>query len=191
VSTEIDTKNFIEAVFALNKAQFGDARMELVPDEVPVAVETPAEPPVVEIPEVKPSPEDELPEWAKTERTQLRAEAANYRTRLREAETKLGEAKTPEEYEAAVTDLREQNAKLEKSILVNKVAGKHKLNAVLSDRLRGDTEEELEADAILLASTAAFVAPVPEALEGGLNPSEDPDGDMDPRELATRFRKHY
>jgi len=44
--------------------------------------------------------DDELPEWARTKLTKANSEAANYRTRLRETEAKLLEAKTPEEFAA-------------------------------------------------------------------------------------------
>jgi outer membrane biosynthesis protein TonB len=193
-STKIE--DFIEAVFAKNKAMFGDARMELDPEPTPEPTpdpeseDKPEEPD--EKPEEKPSPEDELPEWAQKERTQLRAEAANYRTRLREAEQKLTDAKTPEEVEAAVAELREQNAALERSILVRDVASEFSLPKALADRLVGSTKEELEADAKELAKLVPAVEdPAPGRVEGGLTPLTDEADELpnDPRELARRHRR--
>lgn len=192
-------EDYIKAVFAKNEALYGDARMELVEEvEVKSGVEPITDPPAdesVEEPEGEstegePKPEgDELPpEVLRKELTSARAEAANYRTKLRDAEAKLSEAKTPEEVEAAISELRETNAKLERQILVNKVATKHNLPEELAARLKGDTPEELEADAKTLA---LFAAPSgdPESLEGGLDPRTEDDGEMDPRKLASRFRR--
>jgi len=67
------------------------------------------------------------------------------------------------------------------------VARKYDLPDELAARLRGSTVEELEADARTLA---ALLAPkAPESLGGGLTPSDDDDGEMDPRVLARRTRR--
>lgn len=163
--------------------------------------ETPAEEPKVEDkpaegdkPAGADKPEDKdgiksLPEWAQKELTDVRAEAANYRTRLREAEQKLSEAKSPEEVDAAISEMREQNAKLERQILVGKVAQKYELSDLLASRLNGSTEEELEADAKLLAEAMPKATPTPPSLSGGLDPQDDEDSEVDPRKLAARFRR--
>ncbi|MFF4244312.1 hypothetical protein ACFYY2_07530 [Streptomyces sp. NPDC001822] len=131
--------------------------------------------------------EDELPEWARKELTKVRGEAAGYRTRLRDAETKLGSAKTPEEFEAALADVKSQNAALERSLLVTKVASKYELPELLAESLKGSTPEELETHAKALQ---ALLAPkTPESLGGGLDPSDEDDGEMDPRKLARRSRR--
>jgi hypothetical protein len=134
------------------------------------------------------SPEEELPDWARKELAKVRGEAAGYRTRLRDAETKLSEAKTPEEVEAALADVKTKNAELERSLVVASVARKYDLPEELAGRLRGATPEELEADAKALQ---ALVTPAaPPALGGGLTPSDDEDdGEMDPRKLARRSRR--
>lgn len=95
------------------------------------------------------------------------------RTRLRDAETKLSEA---QEAEAALTEVKAENAKLERSLVVASVARKY------------DLSEELEADAKALQ---ALVTPAtPPALGGGLTPSDDrDDGEMGPRKLARRSRR--
>lgn len=188
---------FIEALFAKNKAIYGDARMELETEEKPEEKpaegepeekpEEPSETPE-EKPEVKPS--DELPEWAQKELTSVRAEAANYRTKLREAEQALSGAKTPEEVAAAIAELTEQNAKLERSLLVRDVAAEFKLPAELAEVLKGDDIDALKEHAKKLAKFApADEVHVPESLGGGLTPNDDDDTEMDPRKLARRTRR--
>ncbi|MFF9644736.1 hypothetical protein [Kitasatospora aureofaciens] len=134
-----------------------------------------------------PSPEDELPDWARKELSKTRAEAASYRTRLRDAETRLTDAKSPEEFEAALAEVKAKNAELEHSLVVAQVARRFELPEALAARLRGATAEELEADAKALQSFLA--PPAPESLGGGLNPSDEDDGEMDPRKLARRSRR--
>ncbi|MFE2988631.1 hypothetical protein [Streptomyces sp. NPDC059262] len=134
------------------------------------------------------SPEDELPDWARKELAKVRGEAAGYRTRLRDAETKLSGAKSPEEFEAALAEVKQKHAELERSVLVGTVARKFDLPEELAGRLRGTTPEELEADAKALQTLLAPSAPP--LLGGGLNPSDgDDDGEMDPRKLARRIRR--
>lgn len=199
MSTRINTEDFIEALFAKNKALYGDARMELVEDEPTTTEETTTEEPPAEGEPVEEVTEEESteeesdknpdPEWLQKELARARKEAAKYRTELRDAQTKLSEAKTPEEVEAAISELRDTNAKLERQILVNKVAAKHDLPEALAARLQGSTEEELDADAKLLASIATAPA-APSNLEGGLSPDDDDeDNEMDPKKLASRFRR--
>jgi hypothetical protein len=136
-------------------------------------------------PEVK--PEDELPEWARKELTKVRGEAANYRTKLREAEASLQNAKTPEEFEAARSELSTRIAELEHQVVVTAVARKYELPDELIPLLKGDSEEALEAVAKTLSKYA--VTPAPESLGGGLTPSDDDDDEMDPRKLARRTRR--
>jgi hypothetical protein len=136
-------------------------------------------------PETK--PEDELPEWARKELTKVRGEAANYRTKLREAEATLQNAKTPEEFESARTELSKRIAELEHEVVVTKVARKYELPEELVPLLKGDTEEALELVAKTLSKYAVPAAP--ESLGGGLTPSDDNDDEMDPRKLARRTRR--
>lgn len=133
------------------------------------------------------SEEEALPDWARKELAKVRGEAAGYRTRLRDAETKLSGAKSPEDFEAALADVKAKNAELEHSLVVATVARKFDLPEALAGRLRGTTPEELEADAKALQS---LITPVtPPALGGGLDPSDEDDGEMDPRKLARRTRR--
>ncbi|MCS0601107.1 hypothetical protein NX794_07660 [Streptomyces sp. LP11] len=125
------------------------------------------------------------PEVLRKELTDARAEAANYRVKLREAETKLSSAKTVEEFEAAVAELKAQNDALERQILLNNVAAKYELPPALAKRLAGSSPEELEADAKELQKLV--VPPAPESLGGGLTPS-DGDEDFDPVKAARAAR---
>ncbi|WP_432006311.1 hypothetical protein [Streptomyces parvus] len=136
--------------------------------------------------EEKPSEESVPAEVLRKKLTDANAEAANYRTKLRETEAKLSSAKTVEEFEAAVAELRSQNEALERTILLNTVAAKYELPAALAKRLTGATAEELEADAKELQK---LVAPAPPAsLSGGLDPEDDAD-DFDPVKAAQEARR--
>ncbi|GAB3830188.1 hypothetical protein [Kribbella italica] len=137
----------------------------------------------------QPDPLKELPEWAQKELTKVRGEAANYRTKLRDAEAKLGQAKTPEEYEAAVNELKTANADLERQVLVNTVATKHKLPDELAAVLQGQTAEELEAHAEKLAKFAPAEEVEPENLSGGLKPGTSDTGAFDPVAASRAARK--
>lgn len=164
-----------------------------------VQTEDTSTPPVVPTPEVEtapatPAPVDgdeasiaALPDWARAALTKANGEAANYRTRLRDAETKLSEAKTPEEFEAAVAEVKMENAKLERSVTVSNVAREFNLPQELADVLKGDTEVELKAHAKLLQKFA--VSSTPDSLGGGLTPDVEDDGEMDPHKLARRSRR--
>lgn len=132
------------------------------------------------------SKDGELPEWARNELSRVRGEAASYRTKLRDAESKLENAKTPEEFEAAVTELKNTNADLERSLTVTKVAAEHKLPPELAELLKGNTPEELAAHAKALAKFAP-AEEVPEHLSGGLDPS-DSDQSFDPVAAAKKAR---
>jgi hypothetical protein len=131
-------------------------------------------------------PDEELPpEVLRKKLTDANAEAANYRTRLREAEQKLSEAKTPEEVAAAVADLTSKNAELERSLLVTKVASKYELPAELAELLKGDDEAALAKHAQTLAK---FASPSdPESLSGGLTPGDSQE--FDPVAEARKARQ--
>jgi hypothetical protein len=137
---------------------------------------------------------DELPDWAREKLTKANSEAANYRTKLREAEEKLKNVKTLEEVDTLLAEFQAQReaedaekAKVQHELLIENIALKYKLPAKLAKRLQGSTREEIEADAKELASDFAEEAE-PEHLEGGLTPRvRDEDADSDPRELARKY----
>ncbi|MFF3793775.1 hypothetical protein ACFYXW_27645 [Streptomyces sp. NPDC001981] len=131
-------------------------------------------------------PTEEVPaDVLRKKLTDANAEAANYRTKLRETEAKLSSAKTVEEFEAATAELKGQVEALERQILLNSVAAKYELPTALAKRLTGTTEAELEADAKELQKLVAPAAP--ESLGGGLDP--DDGDDFDPVKAARAARK--
>lgn len=200
----INIEQFVADLLERNRALYGDARMEAPEgsegqepkdDDKPAEGDKPDEDKGDPKDDGKGSDddkgdepkEDELPEWARKELTKVRGEAAGYRTRLRDAEARLSEAKTPEEIEAAVKEFKDRNAELEHELLVVKIAQKHGLPEELAARLKGATPEELEKDAKALQK---FIVPAtPESLGGGLDPNDDDDGETDPRKLARKIRR--
>lgn len=140
-----------------------------------------------EKPGEKPAEEVVPPEVLRKKLTDANAEAANYRTKLREVEAKLSEAKTVEEFEAATSELKGQVDALERAILLRDVAAKYELPAALAKRLAGTTPEELEADAKELQKLVAPAAP--ESLGGGLDPEDDSD-DFDPVKAVQAARRN-
>lgn len=153
------------------------------------AVADPAAPAaVVEPPAAK--PEELSAEVLRAKLTEANAEAANYRVRAREAEEKLKSAKTPEEFAAATAEFAKQNAALAKEILHRDIATEHKLPADLASALRGETKEELEAHAKILAKYVPAEIEVitpPATLSGGLTPNDDGVTETNPGELARKY----
>ncbi len=99
----------------------------------------------------------------------LNSEAANLRKRAKDAEEKLaGAGETSKQAES----LAAENLRL-------KVGIKHSLPEGILDRLKGDTEEELLADAEALLKLFSPKAPPSnrpaEALRGGTKPEAEPD----------------
>lgn len=149
----------------------------------PVESETPAE---------EEAGKEEEPEFFSKDYVKaLRDEAASYRVQLRAAEEALNAAKTPEEVEAAVASITEQNHQLRRDL----IAERHKLPAELKKVLTGTTDEELEAHAKELAQFVpkSEVVPTtpPVTPGGGLGGAEVGSGDVlpdDPGELAARLR---
>lgn len=137
---------------------------------------------------------DELPDWARSKLTKANAEAANYRTKLREAEQKLADAKTPEQVEEILNQFKadreedeRKQAEEARALLIENIALHHKLPEKLAKRLQGATREELEADAKELAKDYAVDDDEEIFLEGGLSPrNRDSDAGLSPRELAQR-----
>ncbi|WP_432482589.1 hypothetical protein [Kineococcus esterisolvens] len=130
---------------------------------------------------------ESLPEWAQRELRTARQEAANFRTKLRDAEKRLESAKTPEEVEAALAEMREENAKLARKTLVADVSRRFDLPDELAELLRGDSKEELEAHAKVLQKFA--VPQEPQSLGGGLTPGEQGYESLNPRDLARKSRR--
>lgn len=138
----------------------------------------------------------ELPEWARKEIKDLRAEAANYRTKHREAEEKVKTAKTPEEFEQAIAERdaqikahAEKVAEAELELARSGIAKKYSLPDEVAALLTG-TAEEMDAKAKALSTHLAPSGPDPDSLRGGLNPGAGDDDDpTDPRVVAANYRK--
>jgi hypothetical protein len=131
---------------------------------------------------------DSLPKWARDRLTKANNEAARYRTGLRDAEVKLAGAKTPEQFVAAVAELREGNARLERELLVERVARKAELPEELAALLQGDTEDALKAHAAKLRKFVTPAQEAPQSLRGGLDPTDE--NDFDPVQAAHAARRH-
>lgn len=109
-----------------------------------------------------------------SERKKLRAEAANFRTKLREREKQLKEAKSLDEVEALVAEMTAEREAESRNLIRENVALKFNLPSDLADALKGDSREELEAHAKVLSK----YAPAPSSggtPRGGLDPQDDSD----------------
>ena len=123
----------------------------------------------------------ERAERAENELKKVRDEAAARRVENKELSQKLSGAKSPEEFEAAVNEYQTKIAEFERRELIRDVADAHKVPAALRDRLRGESREELEADAKALLEAfpqgdtrSGRTSDRPPS--GGVNPSnDDPD----------------
>lgn len=125
-------------------------------------------------------------ESARAEITKVRNEAARYRTRLREVEEKFKDAKTPEEFEAAVNEQTERNRALESELLRERIARKFDLPDDLAEVLKGDDEKSLTEHAKKLQKYAGTISGDGD-VRGGLDPNDDDDEPSDPAALARTF----
>lgn len=154
--------------------------------------------------------ESKLPEWARKAIKKGNDEAAEYRTKLRAAEDKLKDAKTPEDIAAATKEWQEKFEASEKSkseAELNAARTVAKVTYGLNDRvaasLKGATAAEIEADAKGWATDLGLVddkgnpvAPTtertPRTPSGGRSGSGFPAGGetYDPAALALEVEKH-
>lgn len=130
---------------------------------------------------------NELPEWAQKERKSLRDEAAKWRTKYRDLETKLTDAKTPEEFQSAVSTFQTEIQELQRKLVIERF----ELTELQAKRLQGNTLEELEADAKELQELAGVPAATtdPDELGGGLDGSPAPSTD-DVKATVKKFRRN-
>lgn len=132
---------------------------------------------------------DDLPDWAQNEIRSLRAECARRRTESNELKSRLDEAKSQEDIDAAVADYQARLAQAEREVAFARHT--QGLSEDLLEFVQGDTEDEIKASAQKVR--AAFEAranaePAPPAeVSGGMSPADD-DEDLDPIELARRIR---
>lgn len=196
--------DFLERTFARNRAIFGGYSLELEGEEAPPEgnetdeqnpedqesgegeqqAETPAEGEDEQGEEESGEDDSDLTlEDAKGALAKVRRENATWRTRYAELEKKLEGATAPEQIEAIKEEVRSEVAADSRALLVENVALKHSLPEELADALKGDTREELEAHAKVLAK---FVPVEPEEdpdLEGGLDAGK-PGSGFDPKATA-------
>jgi hypothetical protein len=124
---------------------------------------------------------------AKAKIAKANDEAKNLRSRLREAEQKLENAKSLEEVDEIIAGLRSEREESERALLIENVALKFKLPEKLQKRLTGTTREELEADAQELADLFGTDEDDEDVtLEGGLSPRGRGEDENDPRSLAQK-----
>lgn len=120
------------------------------------------------------------------------AEAARYRTRLRDAETKLSDlsekAQTVEDFKKATAELQKQNAELELQVVRSRVASKFSLPTELAEVLKGADEKALTEHAKALAK---YARTDPENFGGGLRPNEKDELGNDPRKLRQVSPRRY
>jgi hypothetical protein len=147
--------------------------------------------------EAKTDPWDGIPDewsWAKNAVESANREAAARRVALREAEEKLKDAKTPEEFTAAMEQFKSSEEKLTTDLERERAARKHKLDDDLLEFLTGKTAEEIEAQAAKLAGLKPGGTPAPQTViitqpepAGGVTP-----GDNGPKEPSGRdlWREH-
>jgi hypothetical protein len=117
-----------------------------------------------------------------------RKDAGNYRTKLRDLEAQFKDAKTPDEVQAVIDKLNEDNAKEATTLIRENVALKHGLPDDLAALISGSTREEMEASAKVLAKYAPANEDDPD-LEGGLRPDNGPTETQDVREAVSRARR--
>lgn len=129
------------------------------------------------------------PEAMEAEVTKTRAEAANYRVKLREAEKRLESAKSIEEVEEIVTGMKVEREAAERALIVENVALRFNLPDELAELLQGSSREELETHAKKLqkfAPDAQAGDPDLDDLSGGLDPNNRDSDPSDPGALANR-----
>lgn len=124
--------------------------------------------------------------------TEANAEAAKYRSKLREVEALLSERKSPEEVEALVGELRTERETAERQLMVEVVALQHNVPQEMRETLgalasTGMSREDLEKHA--KAFGQAVTKEVPNEPQGGLNPTTHPEEADDPRARVRRLRR--
>jgi|GEM_PF-1785593 len=167
------------------------------------SAETPAEEPGTETPAETPAEEeapgegegegegesvDDLPAWAQARLRRLGNENAARRKANEELTAKLAGAKTTEEFEAAVTELRNANASLEREAKLATVAHTHTLSAEALTLLEDVPTDKLEARAKALATLFGSPATTSRTPSGGLVPDDDDEG-FDPVKAAAEARR--
>lgn len=184
--TTIDT--ILADIFARNRALYGGFVMELEGDPEPEPEPTPEPEPEPEgdpTPEPEPEPDaDPEPQLSHEDAlkalSKVRGENASWRTKYRDLEAKLAEAKTPEQVEEVVNAMKTEREEDDKkrsaeayALMVENVALKHSLPDDLAAALKGNTREELEAHAQVLAKYVPAEEIEDPEISGGLTPGDE------------------
>lgn len=178
----------IEALLEFHRNTFGDARMEGTEEGSEGASGGSGEPGGTEAggEGSKGSEGSEELDPAKLRKLlkDANAEAARYRTRLRDAETQLtelsGKAQSVEDFQKATAELQAKNAELELQVVRGRVASEFSLPTDLAEVLKGEDEKSLKEHAKKLAK---FARTDPEDFGGGLSPRDKDELGNDPRKL--------
>lgn len=130
--------------------------------------------------------------WARGAVEAANREAASRRVALRELEDKTKDAKTPEEFSAAIAAAKAAEDKLALELARERSARTHGLSDELVEFLTGDNAEAIEAQAAKLAALQPAAAPVKvitqPALSGGSSPSQ-PAIELDGRKAWAKYRE--
>lgn len=207
----INAAEWLEATFAKNRTLYSGFTMELDNDSDPAeGAEGEAETPEPEdAPEDAPNegaegdentPEEPDEEGEEDSSTlppaealkalkKARKEAGNYRTRLRTVEAQLANAKTPEEFQAAVDQIKADNEAEAIALHRENVALRFKLPDDVAATLHGKSKDELEAHAKVLAKYIVSNDGDPE-YQGGLDPDSDTGGSDDVAATVKRVRQN-
>ena len=140
-----------------------------------------------------PAKTEEVPaEVLRDKLSEANKEAANYRVKFQEAQKRLAESKTVEEFQAATADMQKQIDELTRLNTINEVARATELPAGAMKFLQGSTKEELEQSAIELKKLFGAQRQAPSIhVDGGMSPAVG--GAVvgrTPLELAEEMRKN-
>lgn len=131
--------------------------------------------------------------WTKNAVESANREAASRRVALRDLEERVKDAKTPEEFNTAMADVKAKEAELLTTLARERAARKHSLNDELLEFLTADTEEAIEKQAEKLAALKpaavkpAVITQLPPT--GGAKPSE-PSLPESGRDAWAEYRKN-
>ncbi|MEU7639871.1 hypothetical protein AB0C11_27900 [Streptomyces sp. NPDC039016] len=162
----------------------------VTPDTTPTGSTTPTEPPGQE--PAAGNDETTLPDWARSELTRARDEAARRRIELRELKDQLAGMADPAEAQAAIQLAHDRLAETEQRLTRERLGRKYQLPDTLVGRIQGEDDEAMEQDAKALADELAPAAagrpPRPDRLQGGGDPAPLSPADRFAQLIQTRLR---
>lgn len=145
-------------------------------------------------PTEKADPWEGLPDefaWAKSAVESANREAASRRVALREAEDKLKDAKTPEEFQRVMSEYTEKQTALTTELERERAARKHGLADDVLEFLTATTPDEIEKQAAKLAAlkpgTPKVITTTPPA--GGVTPAQGAQKETSGREAWRAYKE--